>query len=366
MDSFARRELTSHDEEQDYVDIEADDEEECSSKISDNTDRTSPFPSDDGRPGSAGSSRNSQFTPSPRPVPVRPWELGHPTPVHPTAMTLTSPVCHMEKHHPAEAADAKLPHLQSPHLRYAGFPLPYPFPYDMPDMWNNNMKSVHGLVNYFDPAYLRMLYRDHQQPHAPTPLLPFPSLRPDKTNERMTWATSSSSERSSPVGGGVSPPVLEEELMKKEKKRDSKAGHFQCDTCKKSYSTINGLTKHKQFHCEDMMKKEFSCKYCDKTYTSLGALKMHIRTHTLPCKCKLCGKAFSRPWLLQGHIRTHTGEKPFQCAHCGRAFADRSNLRAHLQTHSEVKKYRCGRCSKTFARMSLLVKHEGRECLSSI
>lgn len=139
---------------------------------------------------------------------------------------------------------------------------------------------------------------------------------------------------------------------------------FSCDACSKSYSTLSGLCKHRQFHCSTHIKKEFSCKHCDKTYISLGALKMHIRTHTLPCKCHVCGKAFSRPWLLQGHIRTHTGEKPFRCNHCGRAFADRSNLRAHLQTHADVKRYSCKRCNKTFSRMSLLTKHED-SCTSS-
>ncbi|XP_059140322.1 RB-associated KRAB zinc finger protein-like [Physella acuta] len=133
---------------------------------------------------------------------------------------------------------------------------------------------------------------------------------------------------------------------------------FSCECCSKSYSTVSGLSKHKQFHCSSHVKREFSCKHCDKTYVSLGALKMHIRTHTLPCKCHVCGKAFSRPWLLQGHIRTHTGEKPFRCSHCGRAFADRSNLRAHLQTHADVKRYSCKSCNKTFSRMSLLAKHE--------
>ena len=139
---------------------------------------------------------------------------------------------------------------------------------------------------------------------------------------------------------------------------------YQCDACCKSYSTMNGLAKHREFHCGSSdASREFSCKFCEKTYTSLGALKMHIRTHTLPCKCDVCGKSFSRPWLLQGHLRTHTGEKPFSCPHCGRAFADRSNLRAHLQTHSDVKKYCCESCAKTFSRMSLLVKHRDGACL---
>lgn len=147
----------------------------------------------------------------------------------------------------------------------------------------------------------------------------------------------------------------------RKKKRETDQAKYVCTACSKSYSTFSGLSKHKQFHCNQDIKKEFSCKYCDKTYVSLGALKMHIRTHTLPCKCKICGKAFSRPWLLQGHVRTHTGEKPFTCVHCLRAFADRSNLRAHLQTHSDVKKYSCKTCSKTFSRMSLLLKH-GDSC----
>lgn len=160
---------------------------------------------------------------------------------------------------------------------------------------------------------------------------------------------------------------------------------FRCAACHKSYSTVGGLSKHREFHCRALMAadpprsrhsqqtapvtgmlstatKNQRCPQCDKAYTSASALKMHIRTHTLPCRCRLCGKAFSRPWLLQGHVRTHTGEKPFTCPHCQRAFADRSNLRAHLQTHYDVKQYHCDVCRRTFSRMSLLLKHRYGAC----
>jgi len=162
---------------------------------------------------------------------------------------------------------------------------------------------------------------------------------------------------------------------------------LQCTACHKSYWTVGGLSKHREFHCRELTAadpsssrppqhpgdftgrtavsttgKDQRCPQCDKAYTSTSALKMHIRTHTLPCRCRLCGKAFSRPWLLQGHVRTHTGEKPFTCPHCQRAFADRSNLRAHLQTHYDVKQYHCDVCRRTFSRMSLLLKHRYGAC----
>lgn len=92
------------------------------------------------------------------------------------------------------------------------------------------------------------------------------------------------------------PPPLQSSksvVAKASKKDEGDAPpRYQCPDCKKSYSTLSGLTKHQEFHCSSQAKKCFSCKHCEKVYVSLGALKMHIRTHTLPCKCKLCGKAF--------------------------------------------------------------------------
>lgn len=45
---------------------------------------------------------------------------------------------------------------------------------------------------------------------------------------------------------------------------------FHCTECNRSYSTFNGLSKHRQFHCASQMKRHFGCKFCERKYSSLG------------------------------------------------------------------------------------------------
>lgn len=52
--------------------------------------------------------------------------------------------------------------------------------------------------------------------------------------------------------------------------KHQQAPRFQCSECSRSYSTMSGLTKHKQFHCSSQLKRQFGCKFCEKKYSSLG------------------------------------------------------------------------------------------------
>lgn len=67
------------------------------------------------------------------------------------------------------------------------------------------------------------------------------------------------------VGDGVGGPSSPMMIPPKHQ-----APRFHCTECNRSYSTFNGLSKHRQFHCSSQMKRHFGCKFCERKYSSLG------------------------------------------------------------------------------------------------
>lgn len=326
-------------------------------------------------------------------------QVPHHIPIHPAAYFSPSSSHIVSSHSPSSQyylSPGVHPHHDAHHHQQHHHPVPFPIsPPGTPFYRSSAAERVSPIVHHYphtsqvekmDPQVASRLSKSAARSSSPFELNRWsvglkssaeisPPPSSNGSDYENTFGEQKSSSMSHMMSGQREKTVLEP-LCSNKKNLLSAAGlspssakseptRYQCEDCKKSYSTLSGLTKHREFHCTNQSSKSFCCKFCEKTYTSLGALKMHIRTHTLPCKCNLCGKAFSRPWLLQGHMRTHTGEKPFACTQCGRAFADRSNLRAHLQTHSDVKKYSCSACSKTFSRMSLLLKHQDNGCCAA-
>ena len=132
-----------------------------------------------------------------------------------------------------------------------------------------------------------------------------------------------------------------------EKRNQRKEQRFECDICKKTFSTKCGSILHKKtVHSDD---RPFKCEVCLKTFKTRASLDCHKSIHTgiKPYKCSVCHERFRRKDFYQDHYRKHTGEKPYACQVCGHRFRKKADHTTHLQLHAKR-----GECSLVKARTS--------------
>lgn len=122
---------------------------------------------------------------------------------------------------------------------------------------------------------------------------------------------------------------------------------WQCDVCRKCFTTKYFLKKHKRLHTGET---PYACTQCNKTFTFQQSYHKHLLYHNdeKPHICNYCGRAFKELSTLHNHQRIHTGEKPFSCETCGKCFRQRVSYLVHRRIHTGVMPYKCTACEKSF------------------
>ncbi|CAB3231318.1 unnamed protein product [Arctia plantaginis] len=122
---------------------------------------------------------------------------------------------------------------------------------------------------------------------------------------------------------------------------------WQCEVCRKCFTTKYFLKKHKRLHTGET---PYACIQCNKTFTFQQSYHKHLLYHNdeKPHTCTYCGRAFKELSTLHNHQRIHTGEKPFSCETCGKCFRQRVSYLVHRRIHTGVMPYKCTACQKSF------------------
>ncbi|XP_013163653.1 PREDICTED: zinc finger protein 43 isoform X11 [Papilio xuthus] len=160
---------------------------------------------------------------------------------------------------------------------------------------------------------------------------------------------------------------------------------YTCETCGKSYSNKENLTRHISFGHSDLKvcmrcKKSFPscetrrehvlsskkcwplcCNICAERFPNRKAKFAHLadvheqspKTYT----CPECGQEFGKWHMYRTHfVVTHT-TNGYQCSYCEQKFDTKRNLLEHRVTHTRERAYQCTVCSKLFGRKKNLQQH---------
>ncbi|KAM7361225.1 uncharacterized protein ACRADG_010606 isoform 4-T4 [Cochliomyia hominivorax] len=137
---------------------------------------------------------------------------------------------------------------------------------------------------------------------------------------------------------------------------------FSCSQCSRIYATKQARDSHVQTAHE---KTGYTCSICNKVFAIRKSLEIHIRYHTgdFPYACKLCDRKFAQACHLNTHINVKHNKIRFSCDYpgCGKFFTSSTSLRNHEYTHG-IMPFECEYCqqgypAKAKLRIHILRKH---------
>jgi len=125
---------------------------------------------------------------------------------------------------------------------------------------------------------------------------------------------------------------------------------FVCKLCGKGFKTKQQLSAHDTVHTKI---KAFKCDVegCGKSYSSLRGLSYHKEAHKgVYYECEECGKRFGQMSSMKTHYKmVHEEEKNYKCAKCGLQFTQNSDLTRHIKTvHDKIRAFKCEHCKQSF------------------
>ncbi|XP_076592269.1 uncharacterized protein LOC143323998 isoform X3 [Chaetodon auriga] len=137
----------------------------------------------------------------------------------------------------------------------------------------------------------------------------------------------------------------------------TKVDRLLCRVCLLDFPSQEELDFHlSRTHFE---KEFYECDLCKRVFTSLQACEHHVQSHKcmLNFKCEVCGRNFSSPKSLARH-RKRMCYCNFKCTDCTQIFTKKNALLKHSFSHLGLLPYTCIRCRCHFRLAKLYRKHK--------
>ncbi|KAJ6648668.1 Zinc finger protein [Pseudolycoriella hygida] len=132
---------------------------------------------------------------------------------------------------------------------------------------------------------------------------------------------------------------------------------FECCTCKKYFTTAEGLKRHDlRYHIDSY---QFVCVVCGKKSLTIAENNYHMKIHSFERKfqCQYCDFRFSRSEALKNHLIKHKDEWSYSCGICVKSFKHSSSVSGHRKLHKVNGFYHCGCCDARFNDYGQLKNH---------